>query len=193
MRFRAFLLVVVAFTLPASVFAQIQGTPTPQHGVQLGDLDRTADPCTDFFQYANGSWRASHPIPASMSRWSRRWEAGETAKERLRDILEDVSRRTDWPRGSVEQLIGDYYGSCIDEARINKLGLAPAAPTLKEIDAMQGSADLQRMIRRLQGLGVSVAFGLGSSPDNHNPRHTTPVIYASPLALPTPPYYLKPI
>src|SRR5579864_8855421 len=90
----------------ASLFAQ---TSSPK-GVELGDIDKAADPCTDFFQFANGKWRAENPIPPSMVRWSRRWKAGEDAKEQLKGILDDVSRKTDWPRGSVEELISDYYG-----------------------------------------------------------------------------------
>ncbi|HKE30910.1 MAG TPA: hypothetical protein VKD65_04235, partial [Candidatus Angelobacter sp.] len=90
-----------------AVFAQ----QTAQHGVQVSDIDRTADPCADFYQYANGAWRAANPIPASMSRWSRRWAAGELSKDQLKTILDDVSSKRDWPRSSVEQLIGDFYGS----------------------------------------------------------------------------------
>lgn len=162
-----------------------------QHGIQTADLDRKADPCTDFYQFANGSWRAANPIPASMQRWSRRWAAGEASKERLKEILDDVSRRSDWPRGSVEQLIGDYYASCMDEARVNKAGLAPAEPVLHEIDAMKTAADLQRMIRRLHELSVSVPFALGSSPDNHNPGQVIADIGASGLGLPDRDYYVK--
>ena len=91
--------------------------PAQQHGVQLSDIDRGANACTDFFQFANGAWRKANPIPASMQRWSRRWQAGENNKERLRDVLEEISRRSDWPRGSVEQIVGDDYASCVDEAR----------------------------------------------------------------------------
>src|SRR5207237_6422418 len=88
--------------------------PVPAfHGVYVGDLDRTADPCTDFYEYGNGSWRKANPIPAAMPRWSRRWKAGDDAKGRLRDILEEVSAKRDWKPGSVEQLIGDFYASCI--------------------------------------------------------------------------------
>ena len=54
-----------------------------QIGVQVADIYKKADPCTDFFEYSNGAWRASNPIPASMDRWSRRWQAGETNKEKL--------------------------------------------------------------------------------------------------------------
>jgi endothelin-converting enzyme/putative endopeptidase len=155
-------------------------------------VDHKADPCTDFFQYANGAWRAQNPIPAYMDRWSRRWQAGEASKDRLKVILDDVSSHTNWPRGSVEQLIGDYYGSCMDAARINRAGLAPAQPLLKSIDAMKTPADLQRMIRSLHQEAVFVPFALTSSPDNHNPRQTIATVSASGLGLPDRDYYLKP-
>jgi putative endopeptidase len=164
----------------------------PQHGIQTTDLDRKADPCSDFSQYANGAWHAQNPIPGYMDRWSRRWQAGENAKDQLKDILSDVSRRTDWPQGSVEQLIGDYYGSCMDEARINKLGLTPAEPMLKDIDAMKSPADVQRVIRRLHELSIFAPFGLISRPDNHDPTQTIADIFASGLGLPDRDYYLKP-
>ncbi len=163
-----------------------------QHGIQTADLDLKCDPCTDFSQYANGTWHAQNPIPAYMDRWSRRWRAGEEAKDQLKNILDEVSRRTDWPAGSVEQLIGDYYGSCMDEARVNKLGLAPAEPMLKDIRDMKTAADLQRMIRRFHELNIAVPFGLTAQPDNHNPTETVADVYASGLGLPDRDYYLKP-
>ncbi|MGZ7083498.1 MAG: M13 family metallopeptidase [Candidatus Angelobacter sp.] len=164
---------------------------TPQKGVQVGDIDTKSDPCTDFFQFANGKWRADNPIPPSMVRWSRRWKAGEDAKEQLKDILDDVSRKTDWPRGSVEELIGDYYGSCMNESRVNKLGLEPAKPMLTKIDAMKSPADLQSMIRQLHDVFVFVPFVLSSSPDNHNPTQVIANISAGGLGLPDRDYYLK--
>jgi putative endopeptidase len=78
------------------------------HGIDVSDLDRKADPCTDFFEFANGTWRANNPIPASMTRWSKRWAAGESSKDKLRDILEAASSDKDAPKGSTEQIIGDY-------------------------------------------------------------------------------------
>jgi endothelin-converting enzyme/putative endopeptidase len=173
-------------TLSISALAQSE-----QHGIQVGDMDRKAEACTDFFQYANGTWRAQNPIPAYMDRWSRRWEAGEKAKDQLKVILDDVSAHTDWPHGSVEQLVGDYYGSCMDETRINKAGLTPAMPMLRDIDAMKGRDDLEHMIFRLHELGVFVPFGVVSRPDNHNPSQTIAHVFASGLGLPDRDYYLK--
>ena len=71
-------LVLAAGLAPASVFA----ADAPTTGIELSDIDRAANPCEDFFQFANGAWRAANPIPASMSRWSRRWAAGEASRRR---------------------------------------------------------------------------------------------------------------
>jgi putative endopeptidase len=163
-----------------------------QHGIQTGDLDKKCDPCTDFAQYANGSWHAQNPIPAYMDRWSRRWQAGEEAKDHLKVILEEVSSRKDWPKGSVEQLIGDYYSSCIDQGRIDRLGLSPAEPMLKEIREMKSAGDLRRIILSFHEQGIFVPFGLVSQPDNHNPAETIANVFASGLGLPDRDYYLKP-
>src|SRR4051794_34571776 len=94
--------ILVAFTpLLVSAAALAQGTPTAapaaqaasaEHGVFLQDIDKPADACTDFYQYANGAWRAANPTPASMPRWSRRWSAGEQNKEQLRTLLDDLSK-----------------------------------------------------------------------------------------------------
>ena len=71
----------------------LAAAPAPEpavEGIELSDIDRNADPCGDFYAFANGSWRANNPIPPSMSRWSRRWAAGDSTKDKLRGILEEV-------------------------------------------------------------------------------------------------------
>src|SRR5205807_5230136 len=100
--------------------------------------------------------------------------------------------RGHWPQGSVEQLVGDYYGSCMNEARIDAAGLTPLAPLLAQIDAMQSPQDVQKAIRRLDELAVRAPFALGSTPDQHQPARTIADIGASGLGLPDRDYYLKP-
>jgi len=182
------LLLLVATCIPC--FAQ-NTQSTAQHGVYVSDMDRAADPCNDFFNYANGTWRKENPIPAYMDRWSRRWKAGEDAKDQLKVILEDVSSRTDWRKGSIEQLVGDYYGACMDEKKVDQLGFTPAMPMLKEIDAISSQAQLQAVILKLNEIGVFAPFGTSSEPDYHNPTDTIAQLSASGLGLPDRDYYLK--
>jgi len=187
---------LIAATLAACAGQSQKATaPAPkgqQHGVELTDIDRGANPCTDFFQFANGAWRKANPIPGSMQRWSRRWQAGEQNKERLKDILEEVSKKSDWPRGSVEQIVGDDYASCMDEARADAQGIQPLQPMLAQLDAMKSPGDLQKAIRRLQDLLVLAPFAFGAQPDQHEPSRTVADIGASGLGLPDRDYYLKP-
>src|SRR6202022_4532700 len=102
MRALPFAILLLASTLTAQ---------TAERGVFVEDIDKKADACTNFFDYANGAWRAANPIPASMQRWSRRWAAGERSKEQLRALLDDESKRKDWPKGSIDQQISDFYGA----------------------------------------------------------------------------------
>jgi putative endopeptidase len=163
-----------------------------QVGIQVADIDKKADPCTDFFEYSNGAWRASNPIPASMDRWSRRWQAGETNKEKLRTILDDAAAKPGQPKGSANQLTGDFYAACMDTAAVDKAGATPVQPRLAEIDAIQNLAGVQKMIAQLENVGLNVPFNLSAASDPHNPSQVIADISAGGLGLPDRDYYLKP-
>ncbi|MEP6914767.1 MAG: M13 family metallopeptidase [Acidobacteriota bacterium] len=182
----ALLLVVVAIS---TALARGQ---SGSRGIEPADLNRGAEACTDFYEFANGAWRAQHPIPASMTRWSRRWAAGEAAKDRLRTILEEAAATPPQAKGTVDQLIGDFYGACMDQTRANTLGVAPLASLLSEIDAVRDVAGVERMIRRFHGIAIGVPFALQAGSDNHNPANVIAQIYATGLGMPDRDYYVKP-
>ena len=161
------------------------------HGIDVTDLDRKAAPCDDFYEFANGTWRANNPIPASMARWSKRWQAGESAKDRLHDILETASADKNAPKGSVEQIIGDYYGACMDESKVNARGMEPIKPWFAKIDAASNIAALQQVMAEMHDVLVQVPFALGSQQDPHKPSWVLADLGASGLGLPDRDYYLK--
>ncbi|MGA9556938.1 MAG: M13 family metallopeptidase [Terriglobales bacterium] len=178
---------IAFFLLP-----QIALSQSTLHGIETSDLDRKADPCDDFFEYSNGTWRANNPIPASMSRWSRRWQSGENAKDRLHEILESAAADRNAPKGSTEQIIGDYYGACVDMSRVNARGMDPLKPWFARIDAASDMAGLQAVIADLHDINVKTPFALNSQQDPHKPSWVLADFGASGLTLPDRDYYLKP-
>ncbi len=160
-------------------------------GVYAEDLDRTVDPCEDFYEFSNGAWRKANPIPASMTRWSRRWQAGENAKQQLEDILEAVAAKHDWKPASVEQLIGDFYSSCMDDATIEAAGAKPLEPMLAELAAIKDRAGIQDAITRLHHQGIGVPFAVAAQSDLHTPTDVIADVAASGLGLPDRDYYVK--
>jgi putative endopeptidase len=160
-------------------------------GVQTRDLNRHVEACTDFYEFANGTWRADNPIPASLPKWSRRLAAHDDNWHRQQSVLEATAIKKDWRRGSAEQVAGDYYASCMDESAVEAAGVAPLASLMAEIDHALTLADVERNIRRLQDLAVPVAFGSNATPGYHDPLHVVEAIVAGGLGLPDRDYYLS--
>ena len=183
--FSAFLVLVLSSPVALSQSPSL-------HGIDVTDLDRKADPCNDFYEFANGTWRANHPIPASMTRWSKRWAAGESAKDRLKEILEAAAADKSASKDSTDQIIGDYYGACMDESRVNARGMDPLKPWFARIDAAKDIAELQRVMADMHDIGVNDPFAFGGQQDPHKPSWVLADIGANGLGLPDRDYYLKP-
>jgi len=180
----------IAIALVASL-ASLPDMAIAAHGIQTGDMNPKAEACTDFYEFANGTWRAENPIPSYMDRWSRRWASGENNKANLTNILMEVSARRDWPVGSPAQLIGDHYAACMNESDIDKLGTKPAQPMLERIDALKSIDAVQAMIGEFAGLGISAPIAIEASQDLHEPTMVIAHLGAGGLGLPDRDYYIK--
>ncbi|MEP6820375.1 MAG: M13 family metallopeptidase N-terminal domain-containing protein, partial [bacterium] len=103
------------------------------HGYDRASLDPNTAACTDFYQYANGGWMAANPIPAAYPAWGVANLLDERNRETLHQILEASAKNTNAVKGSSEQKVGDYFATCMDEAKIEAEGLKPLTPEFDRI------------------------------------------------------------
>src|SRR5215813_12478299 len=152
-------------------------------------LDKAADPCVDFYQYACGGWKKGNPIPSDQASWGRFNELYERNRSFLRDILENAASAGH--RTPNQQKIGDYYASCMDEDAINKKGIAPIQPALDHINSLKDRSELTGMIAHLHSRGIDALFSFGSGADFKNAKQVIAQADQGGLSLPDRDYYLK--
>jgi predicted metalloendopeptidase len=162
------------------------------HGVDPADMDPSARPCKNFYQYANGGWLKKNPIPLDYPSWGSFNELDERNRETLHQILERLARdRAAAAPGSEPRKLGDFYAACMDEAAIEARGLEPLTSELEHIDRVATVAELQAEIAHLQGLGADAVFVFGSEQDRKNTAEVIGAAFQGGLGLPDRDYYLK--
>src|SRR5262249_5882456 len=110
-------------------------------------MDRSVDPCTDFYAYSCAGWLRNNPIPPDQSRWSAYSNLQDETLQRLKQILEQASKGSA-ERSPAEQKIGDYYTACMDETAAEKLGAAALAERLAAVEAIGSKREIAGWLGR---------------------------------------------
>ena len=137
----------------AAVMSACSSNPKQTTGIPLSNLDTTAVPQNDFYQYACGGWMAANPLTAEYARFGSFDKLALNNLEQVNGLIQEIAA-AQHEQGSVEQKIGDIYNLALDTARRNQEGIAPLQKTLQEIQAIQSRDELSKL------LGASMEYGL---------------------------------
>ncbi len=201
------LFVAVALVASAS-FAQSNPAPVPPPNavkevrplealpytpsLDVPSMDRSADPCGDFYQFSCGGWIANNPIPPDQAAWSVYGKLEEDNVQYLWGVLEDAAKpRAD--RTAVQQKIGDYFAACMNTPAIETLGAKPLQPLLDEIQAIKSRKELPAFLAREHQRNYSAGwlFGFGADQDFGDATQVIAFVHAGGLSLPDRDYYTK--
>src|SRR3984893_7201784 len=135
------LLVIALVSFLSLANAQQPGAAKYTPVLDVTSMDRSVDPCVDFFAYSCGGWIKNNPIPPDQTSWDTYSKMQDENLTRLRAILDEAASPNPG-RTPVDQKIGDYYASCTDEKAIDAKGAAPLKPSLEQIAQIKTKAEL---------------------------------------------------
>ena len=159
--------------------------------INSANLDTLVKPGDNFYEYANGGWLKSNPIPADKSRYGAFDEVDEANTTQLRGIMEDAAADKTATPGSIKQKIGDFYTSGMDTAKIEKVGVTAIKAELDKIDALKTIADLQKQVAYNHSVGMPGLFYFYASQDEKNSTNMIAQLHQGGLGLPDRDYYVS--
>ena len=161
-------------------------------GIDASILDRSVNPCDDFYRFACGGWTSRFALPADKSSYSRSFTAIDDRNlVVLREIAEaDAAGQLD-PADRYPDKVGDFWAACMDETGTEQHGLSDLREAWARIDAVKDPGSLAAELGELHRMGVSPAFDIGSEQDARDATHVIGVVAQGGLSLPDRDYYLK--
>ncbi|HEY0795526.1 MAG TPA: M13 family metallopeptidase [Acidisarcina sp.] len=164
--------------------------PKAPHSFDLTAIDKTVDPCVNFYEYACGNWRKANPVPSDQVRWGRFNELTERNRYLLYTELKQASAPSP-KRTPLERKYGDFFAACTNEALTNQKGDEPIQPMLAQIAALKDKKELAGLVAYFQEQkAVNAFYRFGSEQDAKDSTQQIAVALQGGLSLPDRDYYI---
>jgi putative endopeptidase len=187
-RLRLIALAITSFLSFSFANAQQPAIEKAEPALDVTSMDRSVDPCVDFFAYSCGGWIKRNPIPPDQSSWDTYSKMQDENLGRLRGILE-AAAAPDPKRNAVDQKIGDYYASCTDEKTIDARGAEPLKPSLEKIARISSKGEIADVAAAM--IDDNILFRFESIQDFRDANQVIANADQGGLGLPDRDYYTK--
>jgi len=188
---RLLFMAIVLFASSAALFADGESDGAGEKAICTKNMDASVKPGDNFFEYVNGGWIKSHPVPPEYSQYGAFTILYEENQKKLRSLIEKVSAQENAPKGSVAQKIRDFYNSGMDTVAIEKLGVKPIQKELNKIIELKNNEDVVAYMATMQRYGMAPVFYFFASADQRNSSMEIANLYQGGLGLPDVDYYLN--
>ncbi len=158
--------------------------------IDPANMDLSVKPGDDFYEYANGGWLKTHPIPADKSRYGTFDELMDNNEKQLKELVNELLNSKTKKTG-IENKISTFYQTGMDSAAIEKNGIEVLAGEFKKIDAIENKKDVENEIAYLHQYGISPGFQLYGAADDRNSSMVITQFYQGGLGMPDRDYYLS--
>jgi putative endopeptidase len=177
---------------PAIAQAPDASKPAPPAAIKSFDpaaIDKTADPCTDFYQYSCGNWVKNNPVPADQVRWARSFSLLGECNRYL--LWEELNAAATSPKSPLEKQYGDYFAACMNTGLVEQKGLKPLEPAFQRIAALKDAHQLAAVASELEAEGSPMTlFDFGVEQDEKDSSKQIAAVGQAGLSLPDRDYYI---
>ena len=155
----------------------------------LSAIDKTVDPCVDFYAFACGNWKKDNPIPADQARWGRLTNSANTT---ITLLYADLKAAADAPKTPLQKKYGDYFAACMNSELANQLGAKPLEPALKTIAEWNDKKTVATLLSQMNAkFALQFFFSFESDQDQKDSTRQIGEIDQAGLGLPDRDYYLE--
>ena len=160
------------------------------NALNAANFDKSTTPCQDLYRFVNANWMKTHPIPPDRTSWGTFTMLDERTLQAQRTIAETVAKANN-ANGSIEQKIGDFWATGMDEAAVEKAGMDPIKDDLKRIDGLRTPEEIANFVSDYAAQGMPFLFGFAAQPDFTDSMRMIAYAEQGGLGLPERDYYFK--